>query len=194
MSQIIKPGQPVIFMKIGVHAQESLDSIIKRKLQEIRDEGMAFWGYGGNTCHPASMVQPFAATQHARGKPIYLVMQKMQSNHMAPPVRSDEFSVDGKVWQPVPKGIHVRGSRFALAIRNLEEADFVLPLSRTHVAQGRTQGRNGALYVSGRVDKACLELDDTVRVPPAPEEKVAPIGLVAELCEPYAVFLRNKTT
>ena len=46
--------------------------------------------------------------------------------------------------------------------------------------------------MSGRVDKACLELDDNVNVPPAPDEKVTPIGLVAELCDPYAVFLRNR--
>ncbi len=188
---IIKPGQPVIFMKIGIHAKEPLESIIERKLKEIDDEGMAFWGYGGNTCHPSSMVQPFAADQKAKGKPIYLVMEKMQSNHWAEPIRSDEYSVDGQVWVPIPKGIHVRGSRYALAIKDLHETDLILPLSQSQVAQGPSMGRNGGSYVSGRVDKACLELADGVQVPPAPEEKVTSIGLVAELCEPYAVFLRN---
>jgi hypothetical protein len=106
-------------------------------------------------------------------------------------VRSDEYSVDGQVWTPVPKGIHVLGSRFALAIKSLKEADFALPLARTHVAEGPSRGRIGGCYVSGRVDKACLELDVGVQVPAAPGEKVAAIGLVAELCEPYAVFLRN---
>jgi hypothetical protein len=191
MSRIFNPGQPVIFMKIGVHAKEPLEKIIERKLKEIDDEGMAFWGYGGNTCHPRSMVQPFAATAVAKGKPIYLVMEKMVSNHWAEPVRSDEYSVDGQVWKPVPQGIHVLGSRFALAIRNLQPADFKLPLSRTHVAEGPSRGKVGSGYVSGRVDKACLELDEGVQVPPAPDDKVAPIGLVAELCEPFAVFLRN---
>jgi hypothetical protein len=192
VSNIIQPGQPVIFMKIGIHAQEPLEAIIERKLKEIDDEGMAFWGYGGNTCHPSSMVQPFAADQQARGKSIYLVMEKMQSNHWAEPIRSEEYSVDGKVWQPVPQGIHVRGSRFALAIKNLQETNLVLPLARSHVAQGPSLGRNGRAYVSGRVDKACLELEDGVQIPPAPEESVTQIGLVAELCDPYAVFLRNR--
>lgn len=191
MSAIIKPGQPVIFMKIGIHAREPLETIIERKLKEIEDEGMAFWGYGGNTCHPSSMVQPFAATQAQKGKPIFLVMEKMQSNHFAEPLRSQEYSTDGKVWKPVPAGIHVLGSRYALAIKNLQQADLTLPLARSHVAQGPSQGRAGNVYVSGRIDKACLELDDNVNVPAAPDEKVTPIGLVAELCEPYAVFLRN---
>lgn len=179
-------------MKIGIHAQESLESIIERKLKEIDDEGMAFWGYGGSTCYPSSMVQPFAADQKAKGKPIYLVMEKMMSNHHAYPIRSDEYSVDGKVWNRVPNGIHVLGSRFALAIKSLRETDLLLPLARSHVAVGRSMGKNGRAYVSGRVDKACLELEEGVQVPPAPDEKVAPIGLVAELCEPYAVFLRNR--
>lgn len=192
MSTIITPGQPVIFMKIGIHAREPLETIIERKLKEIEDEGMAFWGYGGSTCHPTSMVQPFAAAQIEKGKPIYLVMEKMQSNHFAEPVRSEEYSTDGKVWKPVPAGIHVLGSRYALAIKNLQQTDQTLSLARSHVAQGPSQGRAGNTYVSGRVDKACLELDDNVNVPPAPDEKVTPIGLVAELCDPYAVFLRNR--
>lgn len=191
MSAIIKPGQPVIFMKIGIHAREPLEKIIERKLKEIEDEGMAFWGYGGNTCHPSSMVQPFATTQAQKGKPIFLVMEKMQSNHFADPLRSKEYSTDGKVWMPVPAGINVLGSRYALTIKNLQQADLTLPLARSHVAQGPSQGRAGNAYVSGRIDKACLELDDNVNVPAAPDEKVTPIGLVAELCEPYAVFLRN---
>lgn len=191
MSAIITPGQSVIFMKIGIHAREPLETIIERKLKEIEDEGMAFWGYGGNTCHPSSMVQPFAATQAQKGKPVYLVMEKMQSNHFAEPLRSEEYSIDGKVWKPVPAGIHVLGSRYALAIKNLEQTELVLPLARTHVAQGPSLGRAGNAYVSGRIDKACLELDNNVNVPPAPDEKVTAIGLVAELCDPYAVFLRN---
>lgn len=192
MSAIIKPGQPVIFMKVGIHAREPLETIIERKLKEIDDEGMAFWGYGGNTCHPSSMVQPFAANQASRGKPIYLVMEKMQSNHFAEPIRSNEYSIDGETWNPVPDGIHVLGSRYALAIKSLTQAGLTLPLARSHVAQGPSRGRAGNLYVSGRIDKACLELGENVHVPPGPDEKVAEIGLVAELCDPYAVFLRNR--
>lgn len=47
-------------------------------------------------------------------------------------------------------------------------------------------GRNGRDYIRGRVDKACLEY--------AEDEggggEAVNIGLVAELIEPYAVFLR----
>ena len=60
MLKVVNPGDGILFMKVGTHAQESLDDIIARKSKEIADAGFAMWGYGGNTCHPTSMVQPFA--------------------------------------------------------------------------------------------------------------------------------------
>lgn len=191
MSSIIQPGAHVLFMKIGIHAKESLDSIIERKLKEIENTGMAFWGYGGNTCHPTNMVQPFAKDSAAKGSPIHLVMQKMDSNHWAEG-RAEEFSVDGQKWEAVPNDIEVRGSRFALVIEDLKEADLSLSLTRTKVAWGPSLGKSGRAYISGRVDKACLELAADVDVPLPPEEQPTPIGLVATLRAPYAVFLRNR--
>src|ERR1700745_397624 len=38
---IFKPGTGVLFMKVGTHAQESLEDIIKRKLKEVDDAGFA---------------------------------------------------------------------------------------------------------------------------------------------------------
>lgn len=191
MTKIITPGNSVLFMKIGVHAQEPLEKIVERKLKEIDEAGMAFWGYGGNTCHPTTMVQPFAHAQAGKGNPIHLVMQKMESNHVADPIPADEYSIDGRTWIAVPKGVNVLGSRYALIIEDLEEADLTLPLARTTVALGPSRGRVGLGYVSGRVDKACLELGDGVDVP-VPADEGTKIGLVARLKDPYAVFLRNR--
>ena len=41
MTNLITPGQGIIFMKVGVHAQEDLASIIQRKTKEIEDAGFA---------------------------------------------------------------------------------------------------------------------------------------------------------
>jgi len=79
MSGIIKPGQGLLYMKVGTHARESLEDIIARKTKEIEDAGLAFWGYGGNTCHPQTMVQPFAKKYERQGEVIYLCMQPMES-------------------------------------------------------------------------------------------------------------------
>jgi hypothetical protein len=190
MTDIIKPGAGVIFMKVGMHAEESLDRIIARKAKEIEVAGKAFWGYGGNTCHPETMVQPFARSYQQKGGTIYLCMQPMESHHFAVTARADDYSVDGINWTPVPEGINVIGSRYALVIKNLHRETFDLPLGATRVAVGNSMGARGAKYIRGRVDKACLEVTDEVKGDPSPIR----IELVAELEEPFAVHVRNRTS
>lgn len=192
MNEIIKPGAGLLFMKVGTHANEELEDIIGRKQREIQDEGFALWGYGGNTCHPTTMVQPFAEKHANSGEPIVLCMEQMESSHFAEPIRADEYSVDGVTWQKVPDGINAVGSRFALLIRDLLPADLKLPLAATEVAVGRSAGRIGSEYVKGRVDKACLNVRTDPNLLNDPQqEKVIKIGLTAKLIAPYAVFLRE---
>lgn len=189
MSQIIKPGEGVLFMKVGTHAKEEIRDIIDRKRQEIKDASFAMWGYGGPTCHPTRMVQPFAEQFAKKGQTIHLVMNKMKSNHYAEQVPAKHYSEDGINWKPIPSGINVLGSRYALLIRDLREADEVLNLGATRVAVGPNAGRLGSRYVQGRADKACLEVVDPERV--NEPKKDIKIDLVAELLAPYAVFLRE---
>ena len=190
MSEIIKPGAGILFMKVGTHAREKLEDIIRRKSREIEETGYGMWGYGGNTCHPSSMVQPFAKSLEERGQTIHLIMEKMNSNYFAEPLSAAEFSVDGRNWQPIPDTIDVRGSRYALMIKDLHEANFELPLNATRVPVGPSTGRIGSRYIKGKVDKACLEvLDESEGSDDVPIQR--PISLIAELISPYAVFLRE---
>lgn len=191
MSDIIRPGAGVLFMKVGVHAQESLADIIGRKSREIAEEGFGMWGYGGNTCHPSSMVQPFARSFEERGERIHLVMEEMDSRHFAEPLCAAEYSVDGTSWQTIPEAIRVKGSRYALVIKNLRQDKFSLPLDMTRVPVGPSTGLLGSRYVRSRVDKACLEVLEAPERVNAVERSERPINLVAELAAPYAVFLRN---
>lgn len=190
LSDIIHPGAGLLFMKVGTHARETLEDIIARKTKEIEDAGFAMWGYGGNTCHPQTMVQPFARAYEKRGEAIYLCMHEMPSKHWAEPIRAEEYSEDGLSWKKVPAPINVKGSRYALVITSLTRREFELPLSSTRVAIGNCQGRAGDQYINGRVDKACLEvIAPPQKVPPKPAIQ---IGLVAEIRAPYAVYVRNK--
>jgi hypothetical protein len=190
MADIIRPGQGVLFMKVGKHANETLEDIIERKTREIEKAGYGLWGYGGGTCHPQTMVQPFAKEYVRRGATIYLCMEPMDSHHFAESLRADDYSVDGLNWQEIPKSIKVIGSRYALVIQNLRKEDFELPLERTKVALGNSMGALGSTYIRGRVDKACLEIVEE-KAPGVPEKRVH-IGLVADLVEPYAVYVRNR--
>lgn len=188
MTEDFDPGDAVLFMKVGTHARESLADIIARKQQEIEDSGYAMWGYGGNTCHPRTMVQPFGASHSGSSRPIRLVMEPMESNHFAEQVRAEQFSTDGIIWKSIPNPINVLGSRYALCIRNLRRVDVDLDLGETRVAVGNSRGRQGATYVQGRVDKACLEV---VKHEVGEAGRVVKIGLVADIIDPFAVFLRN---
>lgn len=194
MYEIIKPGRGLIYMKVGTHAQESLEDIIARKTREIEEAGLAFWGYGGSTCHPQTMVQPFARKYEQQGGVIYLCMQPMESKHFAEQIPADEYSVDGTRWESIPKGVKVLGSRYALVIKNLRKQEFELPLDCTRVAIGNSMGAVGSKYISGRVDKACLEIvgDDSAALRPQESPPPIHIGLVAELVDPYAVYVRNR--
>jgi len=190
MTLNLRPGQALLYMKVGTHAKEGLEQIIARKTKEIEDAGFGLWGYGGNTCHPQIMVQPFARDYEQRNGIIYLCMQPMDSKHFADPIRADEFSADGVTWEKIHPKINVMGSRFALVIRNLRTESFELPLSKTKVALGNSVGAIGSRYIKGRVDKACLEVAEDFSTA-TPEELKVPIRLVADIVSPYAVYVRN---
>lgn len=192
MADIIHPGSGVLYMKVGVHANEPLESIIERKRKEIEEVGFGMWGYGGSTCYPTTMVQPFAKMFEERGEVIHLCMEEMDSKHDAPQIAADEFSVDGNVWKNIPHGINALGSRFALIIKSLDTVDLELSLAQTQVAVGRSQGRPGHRYIIGQSDKACFEVLPPTQGIELLEETKKPITLTAELADPYAVFLRNR--
>jgi len=181
----------LIVMKVGLHAQESIEDIINRKKSEFEETGSIFWGYGGNTCHPLTMVQPFARDVEASGNEVLIVMQKMNSRHTAPPAIAKQYSDDGVNWQPIPKGIEVRGSRFALILDELQLEEFELDLRELQVGVGPSRGRKGDQYLVGQVDKGCF-IHTHQDVPLLQDEKVlAPIGLVARVKAPYAVLLKS---
>jgi len=192
MNSIIKPGRGILFMKVGTHAQEELASIIARKSEEIKATGFGMWGYGGNTCHPTSMVQPFAHSFTEAGETIYLCMEEVKSNHAATPLCAAEYSHDGIEWITIPKAIEVRGSRYALVIDELRREKHSLSLNSTRVPVGPSMGRNGGRYIKGRVDKACLEVLDHPEIGNEDPPREISISLVARMAEPYAVFLRGQ--
>lgn len=183
----LQTGDPFIYMKVGVHANESLADIIKRKRKEIADAGVSFWGYGGNTCHPLTAVQPFVKEVSSSGTSVRLLMQEITSHHYAEG-RAESYSANGVDWEKVPANINVLGSRYALVIESLEEVDIALALSDTKVGVGRLSGSSGSMYVKGRVDKACLVYSPSGGVSTA-DERIS-LRLAARLAKPYAVLLK----
>lgn len=175
-------------MKVGLHAGESLEDILTRKRKEFDAAGMIFWGYGGGTCHPTKCVQPFAKIKINDGGDVYIVMERINSHHGPTEIIATEYSEDGLIWKPIPKGITVRGSRYAVVLDELEAGDLDLDLSNYKVAVGPSRGAVASKYIAGRVDKACIT--ENAERPQDVIPTVKKIEFYAKLKSPYAVFTR----
>jgi hypothetical protein len=117
-------------------------------------------------------------------------MQPMESRHFAEKIRASKLSVDGLNWQDIPDPINCTGSRYALVIKNLREEEFDISLPHTHVALGNSMGRSGDVYIAGRVDKACLVAGEGIDQQEDDQKRIH-IGLVAEIHDPFAVFVKD---
>ena len=189
MTNVIVADLPaIVFMKVGRHAGEDFEEILARKRAEYESTGMIFWGYGGGTMHPIQRVQPFARMKIEQHVGLTLVMQGIDSRHPDTEAFAKEYSRDGINWVPVPEGILVRGSRYALVLDEIHEGDLGIDLGQYRVGIGPSAGRLATEYVKGRVDKACLEhIEGSVA---GGESKVVTVNPSAALKEPYAVLLR----
>jgi hypothetical protein len=188
MSEILAQNTGLLFMKVGLHAGETFEQILKRKRQEYENSGMIWWGYGGGTCHPTRTVQPFASIKIEEGSKIYIVMEEIASHHPPSTLVATEYSIDGINWQDVPKGIQVRGSRYAVVLDEIKDGDLSLDLMDYQVAVGQSTGKSAAKYIGGRIDKACITW--TSQRPQIEATAVKKISHFAEIKKPYAVFMR----
>lgn len=182
--------QHFIFMKVGNHAGESFEQIIERKRQEIEIAGRSFWGYGGNTLHPTKHAQPFARMHIKEQGNIYLFMEPMDSKADPAILQAKQFSVDGQKWESIPDGIKVTGSRYALVLDEILPEDLTFPVDDYSVGIGPSQGRVASEYIKGRVDKGCFTRRSKPITMPTESRNTRHIGFVANLTEPFSVFLK----
>ena len=183
-------SEAFVFMKVGQHAGEDFDSIIQRKIKEIETTGMSFWGYGGPTCHPTNQIQPFAKHVIEKKGTIYLCMEKIKSFTALDVLPATMFSIDGIKYDPIPEGIKVVGSRYAIVLDEIVPEKIEIPLSSYEVAYGKSHGRLAVDYIKGHVDKACLEFIPERLSLSKDESHIKTISYVAKMKEPFAVFVR----
>jgi hypothetical protein len=177
----------IVFMKYGIHASEDIEKIIHRKIVEEQQAGMLFWGYGGTICNPASQIRPFLLGSGVLSENAHLVMARTNSKMLNTPAKSQEYSYNRRDWNSIPKGISVTGSKYAIVCKKLQRCNFELDLSQYCVPIGPSAGKPLSCYIMGRVDKGCgIKSADANHH----NSKIMNITLIAEIIEPYAVFLR----
>jgi hypothetical protein len=189
-SEITTAPNAFVFMKVGMHAGETFDEILRRKNAEFAKAGKIFWGYGGPTLHPITQVQPFARTLLETSGAIYVLMQSIDSHADPDIVPATEYSSDAVTWKPIPDGIRVTGSRYALVLDEIKPGDLEIVLEDYQIALGNSRGKNAAEYLRGHVDKACLMRSGEGRPASLSIPKIRKVEFLARLQEPYAVLLK----
>ncbi|HSK74447.1 MAG TPA: hypothetical protein VK892_22290 [Pyrinomonadaceae bacterium] len=185
-----KPPDAFIFMKVGNHAGESFESILRRKNEEFKKAGKIFWGYGGTACHPITQVQPFVNIYEKENGSVYVLMQEIDSRAEPLIAPAKQYSVDGINWQDIPDGINVIGSRYALVLDEIKSTDFDINPQEFEIGAGPSAGKNAEDYMKGHIDKACLIKSNKNKENESP--KVKKIKLAAKLIAPYAVLLKGE--
>ena len=180
-----------LFMRVGNHAGETFDEILERKQRELERAGMIFWGYGGTTLHPVRHVQPFVKLWAGNGGRVEILLQPIVSRADPDVLPANEYSVDGIEWKPLPDGVSVTGSRYAVVLDEIKPGQLDLDLSRFEVGIGPSRGRNAADYVRNRVDKGCLVATEGAWGEVADPKVGVKVQYRAQLQDPYAVMLRN---
>ncbi len=122
---------------------------------------------------------------------VVLVMEYIRSDADPDIVPATLYSKDGVVWDPIPEGIKVTGSRYALVLDEIQPGDLDISLNMFEVAVGPGAGKPAEAYLQGWTDKACFVKSREPRVVDAPPEKlIRKANFVAKLKDPYAVVLR----
>lgn len=145
----------IIFMKYGRHAGENPEDIVKRKLEELKNCGKMYWGYNGNLTSPKGQVQPFS--KEAEGK-IYLLLSYTGSPFKNSSDLAEEFSIDKKNWQPLPKNAEIKGSTKAFVCKTFEQVkNLEINLSDYIGVKGESKNKVISDYLAEctRFDKVC---------------------------------------
>ncbi len=188
--------EAIIYIKVGTHAGESIDEIISRKQNEEKRAGMFFWGYSGKILFPSTQVLPFIEESKSRGivpKLLMHVIQNRSRNRYNPHVsqKAEYYSKNKEDdWQLIPQGISVIGSDYALVCRNLKKVNTTIDLSLYELANSKRRGDSLDNYIRNQIDKACAFLKTPFPRDYKKSDTIVEISYVADLVEPYAVFLK----
>jgi hypothetical protein len=179
----------VIFMKVGPHSGDALDTIIQMKFDEERKIGKFYWGYSGSLCHPI-IVRGFIEESKKSNRSVSLLFSQTASKYHPPHFRKvREYSEDSQTWHELPAGVHLWNCQYAIVGKELKELTASIRLADYVVGTGNFRGRPMSRYIRGRVSKACAFLGTTPR-----HRKVRSgdtgIQYHARVVSPYCVYVR----
>jgi len=180
--------QNIIYMPCGIHANESIESIVKRKVKEIKKNGYMFFGYSGFLLHPHSQLVPFAKENKRKKEKTYLLISSTTENFQGITETAKDYSINKYEWFDIPKNINILGSKYAIVCKSIKSCDFEIDLNDYIIARGKHKKQRFAEIYSDKLDRICGEYNPKDKK--ETNKKTVHIDYIAEITEPYAVFVK----
>jgi hypothetical protein len=171
-------------MKAGPHSGDSLEEIIKMKLDEDSKIGKFFWSYSGSLCHPFK-VQEFCQKAAKENEEVMLILSETKSAYGSKKEirKVSEYSIDGKNWNKLPEGVHPWNCKFVVTASKLGKVNQYVDLNKYVVAKN-DEVKLGE-YIRYRVNKVCAVLKNQAHIP-----RLVKISYTATLVSPFCIFVR----
>lgn len=179
----------IIVMKVGPHSGMSLEEIIQSKRDEELIHGVHYWGYSGTMCQPRPTRKFCCECLHDSHEAPSLILIETKSAYQTDQIGMIRFySEDGNNFVSFPGPVQLQGAKFAFVSKSLHIIDD-FRLSDYMVVGGKNNGKPLSTHLRGRVGKAFAHFfQGAFETPPSPPIRV----LAAELCSPYAVWLKEE--
>ena len=173
----------IIVMKVGPHSGMSLKQIIDSKNEEEKRNGVHYWGYSGVFCRPL-LTQQFCKESVQKGHTPKIVLIETKSSYNSEIGFIEEYSIDNKLYKKFKAPVQLQGAEFSFVASNIRKVEG-FRLDDFVVVGGKNDGKplsQGLVFrvntCFGKYNKKTLGCEMNV--------------YIADLVEPYAVWLREK--
>lgn len=179
---IFEKLEDIIVMKVGPHSDMSLDEIIKSKKEEEIGNGVHYWGYSGVFCRP-NQVQNFCKESILNGNSPKLILIETKSSYNSNIGFISEYSDDNINYKKFKSPVQLQGAQFSFVAKNIRKYnqfkfdDFI-------VVGGKNDGKVLSSHLKFKVNKCFAKYVGNCK------NKAISV-LVADLVEPYAVWLKE---
>ena len=179
---ILEKLEDIIVMKVGPHSDMSLDEIIKSKKEEEISNGVHYWGYSGVFCRP-NQVQNFCKESILNGISPKLILIETKSSYNSNIGFINEYSDDNINYKKFKSPVQLQGAQFSFVAKNIREYDN-FKLNDFVVVGGKNNGKVLREHLKFKVNKCFAKYNEDSN-----DEEIK--VLVADLVEPYAVWLKE---
>ncbi len=170
-------------MKIGPHSGMSLQEIIASKIEEEKSNGVHYWGYSGVFCKPIP-TQKFCQESKKNERKPKIVLLETKSSYDSKIGLIDEYSENNMTYKKFKAPVQLQGAEFSFVAKNIRQIKN-FRLDDFTVVGGKNDGKKISEHLIFRVNKCFGKYTGK-------SESKELEAYVADLVEPYAIWLKEK--